>query len=402
MIAYLDLPAGLSGDMLLGCLVDAGWPLDRLRACLAALRLPTDAYAVAAEPVQRSGLRALQVVVQTEEGPTHRHLTDVLGIIEAASLSDRAAALASDVFRHLAEAEAEVHGTTPAQVHFHEVGAVDAIIDIVGVACGLVELQIDTLYASAVPTGHGWVQCAHGRMPVPAPATLALLRAAGAPLHAGPGPGELVTPTAAAILRTLARFEQPPMRLEAVGIGAGTRDPEWPNLARLWLGTEGAAGSMVEVETNIDDMNPQLYAAVSASLFAAGAVDVWMTPVQMKKSRPGVVLSALAPAAQESALAKVLFEETTTAGVRVRPVRRHEAKRAHRQVSTSFGDVSVKVRWFEDRAIGASPEFDDCASAAARASVPVRVVYEEAVAAARTLLDGMAPPPDDSETEAPA
>lgn len=386
MIGYLDLPAGLSGDMLLGCLVDAGWPIERLRDRIAALGLPREAYELRAEDVTRAGLRALHVSVTTTEGHAHRHLRDILAIIDAADLPERARCLAAEVFGHLAEAEASVHGTTPDRVHFHEVGALDAIIDIVGAACGVVDLQIETLFASPVPTGSGWVRCAHGHIPVPAPATLALLRAAAAPICPSPGSGEMVTPTGAALLRTFCRFEQPPMQLQSVGIGAGCRDDQWPNVARLWLGTAGAAGPMVEIETNIDDMNPQLFDAVRERLVAEGAVDVWMTPVQMKKARPGVILSALAPASLESDLADVMLRETTTLGVRVKSVRRHEARRALRQVATPHGEVTVKLRWRGDELIGASPEYDTCAEAAARAGVPVRVVYEEAVAAAQNLL----------------
>jgi len=295
MIGYLDMPSGISGDMFLGCLVDAGWPLDRLVACIGALDLPADAYSIQAREVKRCSLRALQVEVTAVASQVHRHLHDVLAIIDGAALPDGAGEVAARVFHHLAEAEASVHGTAPEKVHFHEVGALDAIIDVVGVACGLAELQIDQLFASPVPTGSGWVQCEHGTIPVPAPATLTLLRNAAAPIVAGPGPGELVTPTGAALLRTLAHFDQPSMRLESVGVGAGSRACDWPNLARLWLGPEASDGPMVQIETNIDDMNPQLFAAVSDRLFAEGAVDVWMTPVQMKKSRPGTVLSARRP-----------------------------------------------------------------------------------------------------------
>ena len=387
MIGYLDLPSGLSGDMFLGCLVDAGWPVQRLLDCITTLGLSKDDYTIEAREVHRCSLRALHVGVKTVETPVHRHLHDIEAIIAAAALPPQATTIARDVFRHLAEAEASVHGTSPDKVHFHEVGALDAIIDVVGAACGITELGISQLYASAVPSGSGWVECDHGRMPVPAPATLALLRDAAAPVVASPGSGELVTPTGAALLRTLARFEQPPMHLQGVGVGAGSRDCDWPNIARLWIGHQQTDGPMVQVETNIDDMNPQLFAAVSERLFAEGAVDVWMTPVQMKKSRPGVVLSVLAPSALESTMAAVMLRETTTLGVRARPVHRYEARRAVRDVATPYGPVAVKMRWDGDAWMGASPEYDSCAAVAAGAGVPVRRVYEAAVAAVGRFSD---------------
>lgn len=387
MIAYLDLPAGLSGDMFLGCLVDAGWPIDALAATIEALRLPAGAVQVRAEQVQRGPLRATLVHVDASETAQHRHLSDIRALIERASLAPWVQAHAIATFTRLAMAEAKVHGEPVEQVHFHEVGALDAIVDIVAAAAGLHHLGIEQLYASGAPLGSGWVQSAHGQIPLPAPATLELLAAAQAPTRPSPGPGELITPTGAALLAQYARFEQPEMRLLRIGLGAGQRDPAWPNIARLWLGEALSAGPMVELSTNIDDMNPELYDAVSQRLFAAGARDVWLSPVQMKKGRPGIVLSAMAPAALENTLADLLLRESTTLGVRVHPVRRHEASREQRRIDTRYGPVQIKLKRIDGAVWGATPEYDDCLRLAAATGVPVRLVYEEAQARARALAD---------------
>jgi hypothetical protein len=378
MIAYLDLPAGLSGDIFLGCLVDAGWPIEALRETLDALALPAGSWDVRAEQVLRGPLRATLVHVDVAETTQHHHLNDIRAIIERSSLAPWVQAHAIATFARLAIAEARVHGEPLERVHFHEVGALDAIVDIVGAAAGLHSLGIEQLYASGAPLGSGWVESAHGRIPLPAPATLELLAAAKAATRPAPGPGELVTPTGAALLAQYARFEQPEMRLARIGIGAGQRDPAWPNVARLWLGEPLATGPMVEIATNIDDMNPELYGAVTQRLFAAGARDVWLTPVQMKKGRPGIVLSLIAPAGLESTLSDLLLRETTTLGVRVHPVWRHEAGRAQRSVDTRYGPVLVKLKLIDGEVWGAMPEYEDCLRVAEAAGVAVRLVYEEA------------------------
>lgn len=387
MIAYLDLPSGISGDMFLGCLVDSGWSVERLRFVVAQLRLPAEEWAIESRQVMKGPLRATLVDVQAQEGDHHRHMADIRQIIESSDLPKGVQERAIAVFGRLAAAEAKVHGTTADKIHFHEVGAVDAIIDIVGVVAGLAELGIDKVFASALPMGTGWATTAHGKIPLPAPATLELLAAAKAPTRPGPGPGEWVTPTGAALVAEFAEFTQPFMTLERIGTGAGQKDCPWPNVARLWLGRFEARGSMVQLETNIDDMNPQLYAAVSDKLFAAGAKDVWFTPIHMKKNRPAVLLSALGTAASEAALSRVIMEETTTLGVRVHALQhRHEARREMRQVETPYGAVHVKIKWVDEQAAGAMPEYEDCRALAETAKVPVRNVYEAASAAAQALL----------------
>jgi uncharacterized protein (TIGR00299 family) protein len=387
MIAYLDLPSGLSGDMLLGCLVDCGWSIERLRHTIESLSLPAEEWAVLVETVVKSSLRATRVDVLVEEGTHQRRLADIVGIISESSLPKPICQRAIAVFNRLADAEARVHGTTREQVHFHEVGAMDAIVDIVGSIAGLHDLGIDKLYASPIPLGPGWTPSAHGRLPLPAPATLELLSAVGAPTRPAPGPGELVTPTAAALLAELATFEQPAITLSRIGIGAGQRDFDWPNIARMWLGEGEASHPLVQLETNIDDMNPQLYSAVSDHLFAAGALDVWLTPVQMKKGRPGVVLSVLGNTEDEQRLADILLRHTTTLGVRVqRMAHRHIARREIREVTTPFGELRVKVKWICDEAVGAFPEYEDCREAAERTGATVMTVHQSAVVAGLTLL----------------
>ena len=386
MIAYLDLPSGIAGDMLLGCLVDGGWPLAALRATVEQLRLPAGSWQVTAETVMRGSLRATLVSVNVVEGDRHRRLGDICGLIAAGRLPAAVQARAIAVFTRLAQAEAAVHGTTVEEVHFHEVGALDAIIDITCACMGLHELGVEQLYASSVPLGEGWTMTQHGRLPLPAPATLALLVAVQAPTRPAPGLGELVTPTGAALLAELAEFCQPRMQLQRIGQGTGQKNFAWPNVAWLWLGEPLESGSLVQIETNIDDMNPELYGAVSQSLFDAGALDVWTAPIQMKKGRPGVLLSVLAPAAHETQLAGILLRETTTLGVRVHPVHRHEARRTFAMVATAYGSVQVKLKWVDGVLLGAKPEYDGCMQLAQSCCVPVRLVYEAAQAAAHREL----------------
>lgn len=382
MIAYLDLPSGISGDMFLGCLIDAGWPIESLRTTLEQLALPADAWSVHAEQVKRGAISATLVHVDVGEQNSHRSLHDIRAIITAAGLPTTVQEGAIATFARLAQAEATIHDTAVEEVHFHEVGALDAIIDIVGTAAGLRALGISELYASPVPLGEGWVSTDHGRLPVPAPATLALLAEVKAPTRPAPGPGELVTPTGAALLAQFATFAQPHMRLHRIGQGAGQHQFDWPNVARLWLGENLHTGPMVQLETNIDDMNPELYAAVSERLFEAGARDVWTVPIQMKKNRPGTLLCVLAPADREPTLTDIILRETTTLGLRVQPVERREARRELRSIETPFGTVRVKLKWVHDELLGATPEYDDCRGLAESHGVPTRIVYEAAQAQA--------------------
>jgi uncharacterized protein (TIGR00299 family) protein len=389
MIAYLDMPSGISGDMFLGCLVDAGWPVEELRSTIEQLRLPQGSWRIEQERVMRGPLAATLLVVEAAEGEQHRHLHHIAEILDRADLPRRVKDRSLAVFQRLAAAEAGVHGSSIEEVHFHEVGALDAIVDVVGVCAGLEALDVHQLYASSAPLGEGWTKSAHGRIPLPAPATLAILAGVNAPTRPAPGPGELVTPTGAALVAELAEFRQPRMRLQRIGLGAGRKQFDWPNVARLWLGEREAAGvggavaeEMVLLETNIDDMNPELYAAVSRALFAEGARDVWLAAVQMKKDRPAVQLSVLAMAADEGKLVTALLRETTTLGVRVVPIKRYAAERSMARVSTPFGEVQVKLKHVDGQVVGAKPEHDDCVRLAEAQGVAVRAVYEAAAAAA--------------------
>ena len=386
MIAYLDLPSGISGDMFLGCLVDAGWPVAALQATIEQLGLPAGSWTLQQTTVMRGPLRATLVDVRAVVGDAHRHLHHISDIISQSTLPEPIQERAIAVFTRLATAEAQVHGSTLEEVHFHEVGALDAIIDIVGVCAGLAALGVERVYASGAPLGEGWTNSAHGRIPLPAPATLALLTSVNAPTRPAPGPGELVTPTGAALLAELATFQQPRMKLHRVGIGAGQKEFAWPNVARLWLGEPVDEGQLIQIETNIDDMNPELYAAVSEQLFAAGALDVWLTPIQMKKGRPAVLFSVLAPASREQVLAEILLQESTTLGLRVHTVHRHEAQRDFVTVETPYGVVPIKRKWLHNRVVGVKPEYEVCLRLAQAQQVPVRTVYETAIAVAYQAL----------------
>jgi len=383
-IVYFDCASGASGDMLLGAVVDLGLPIDRLREELAKLPLP--GYRLEARGVTRSGLLATKVDVVAEgPSPAHRHLRHILELLEASDLEAEVKGRSAALFRRLAEAEAAVHGTTVENVHFHEVGAVDSIVDIVGVAAGLAILGVERLEASPLPMGSGYVETAHGRLPVPAPAVVELAR--GVPTRECPEPGELVTPTGAAILVTLAaRFgPMPPMVVEAVGYGAGARQGERvPNLLRVVIGRPVAAADAAEadevwqLEANIDDASGETLGAAAQALFAAGALDVWLTPVTMKKGRPGVVLGCLADDAALEAVEAAVFRGTTTFGLRRWRVRRTKLAREHREVPTPFGPVRIKVGWRGGRIVTAMPEYEDCLRLAEARGLAFREVWEAA------------------------
>jgi len=384
MIAYLDCFSGISGDMLLGALVDAGLALADLRADLS--RLPLRGYEITAEKIAKQGIAGTLVRVTADGSQTHRRLHDILDIIGRAELPPEVAGPAKRTFERLAEAEARVHGTTIDEVHFHEVGAVDAIVDIVGAFCGLQRLGIEEVYASPLPLGGGWVDTAHGRLPVPAPATVELLH--GVPSYGGPVEAELVTPTGAAILTTICRHfgEMPPMTIRAVGWGAGSKDLPHPNLLRLFLGEPAKRPQeqrLVLIETNIDDMNPELFGHVMERLLEAGALDVFYTPIVMKKSRPATLVSVLSEPPLVDTLSDILFRETTTLGVRLTDVARRCLDREWREVQTEYGPVRVKIGRLDDDALTIAPEYEDCVRLAKEKGVPAKAVYEAARTAAR-------------------
>ena len=390
-VAYFDCFSGVSGDMILGSLVDAGLDFETLRQEIAKLGLPEQAFELSASKVTRAGFAATKVDVVVREPPQHRSLAEVLRIIAGSSLFEADRGRVAAVFQRLGEAEARVHGQSLAEVELHEVGAVDALVDVTGGVAGLRLLGVDTVFASPLPLGRGQAKGTHGVIPVPAPATLELIAMAQAPLTAGEGPSmELVTPTGAAILTTIARFERPALTLDHVGYGAGGRDPaDRPNVLRLWLGeVESPPRSMVLVETNIDDMSAELLAYAQESLFAAGAADVWFTPIQMKKNRPAVLLSVLCRQELEQSVVRLLLRETTTLGMRVREVRRYEAKREAFHFESSLGPAAVKVKRLPDERPRVAPEYEDCRRIALERGLPLAEVYRIVAGEAEALLGG--------------
>lgn len=385
--AYFDCFSGAAGDMILAALVDAGWPIDELRRLVGQLELP--GVSVSAGKVTRGGLAATHVAVDvaTQAQQHHRHLPEIAQIIDAAHLSNRIANDAKAIFTRLAEAEARVHGTTIDQIHFHEVGAADAIVDIVGACAGLAAMGFERIVCSPIPTGSGTVKCEHGILPVPAPATAELLR--GVPLADCDEPGELTTPTGAAILTTLAEWfgPLPAMRLETIGYGAGTRENcSRPNILRLCAGelddAERAEQDQVALlEAQLDDAPGQVVAYACERLLEAGALDVFITPIIMKKGRPGQLLTALARPEDAAALEAVIFSETTTLGIRRQLCGRSKLSREQVTVETPFGPIRVKIGQRGGHVLQAWPEYDDCASAARRHGAALRDVQNAALRA---------------------
>ncbi|HTD76244.1 MAG TPA: nickel pincer cofactor biosynthesis protein LarC, partial [Chloroflexota bacterium] len=384
-----------SGDMLLGALLDAGVPLDDLQAGLASL--PITGWQLTAAPVQQHGLSGTRASVEVEasQEQPHRGLHDVEAIVGGATgLPESVRERACGVFHRLAEVEAAIHATSVEAVHFHEVGAVDAIVDVVGVLLGLHLLEVDwsRIVCSGLPTGSGWVRASHGRLPVPAPATLELLRRAGAPTRTTPETGEpsgeLTTPTGAALLTAVASFgPPPPLRVERIGYGFGTRRLPWPNAVRLWTGALQAGASaaqldqVAQIETHLDDATPEQLGFAMERLLEAGALDVAFVPLQMKKNRPGVLVRVLARPADGHRFAELLLEHTSALGARVQVVERLIAARGEQMVETPWGPVRVKLKHLGERSL-AAPEYEDCARVARAAGVPLSAVYAAATASA--------------------
>jgi pyridinium-3,5-bisthiocarboxylic acid mononucleotide nickel chelatase len=378
--AYFDCFSGASGNMLLGALFDAGLDLAELRSGLGTL--PIAGWQIDVEQLQQHGLGGTRALVRLEhDDQPHRGLGDVLRIVQGGALPAAVVERASMVFQRLAEVEARIHGTSTDDVEFHEVGAVDAIVDVVGVVYGLHLLEVDSVMASGLPLGSGWVRSAHGRLPVPAPATLELMRRAGAPIRAAPSDvetGELTTPTGAALLTVLATFGPPNGAIERIGYGFGTREPPWPNAVRVVLsGARLGTDEVVQIETNLDDTTPEELGFAMDVLLESGALDVAFSPLQMKKNRPGVLVRVLARPGDAHRLAELVLEHTSALGVRLESMQRLVAQRSERTVSTPWGDVRVKVKHLGSREILA-PEYEDCARTARAAGVTLKEVYEAA------------------------
>jgi hypothetical protein len=381
---YLDCVAGAAGDMLLAALLEAGADLEEVNDGLA--RLPVG-VSVELSTVHHHGIGATRVKVLAPTDHVHRTWADVRGLIEEAGLPPRVQERATRVFRRLAEAEGHVHRIAPDEVHFHEVGAADAIADICGIALALESLGAGELICSPLPLGRGIVEAAHGRLPLPAPATLELLR--GIPVEGVDERAELVTPTGAAVVAALADGfgELPPMRLDRVGYGAGERDlVSRPNIVRAIVGERdpSAHPSVSIVETNLDDMSPELLPDAMEGCFTAGALDVWLTPIQMKKGRPGFMLSALTGHEAEAPVCEEILKHTTSLGVRVTKARRVELTRTWETVDLDGQPVRVKVGWHDGRPVNVKPEHDDCMAVARRTGEPTRDVWERALAGATT------------------
>jgi len=386
-IAYFDCFAGISGDMTLGALIAAGADPERLREQLS--RLGVGGYRLEVDRKMAGYIEATDVrVILDEEHHHHRHLKDILEILHAAPLSRKVKETSERIFRRLAEAEGRVHGSSPEEVHFHEVGAVDAIVDIVGAALALEMLGWPKVIASPMPTFHGYAKGAHGTFPLPAPATAEILR--DVPWRKLDIEGELVTPTGAAIIMEIASGfgPLPPMTVECIGYGAGKSAFGIPNALRIMIGEAHAAPapsqSVSVIETNIDDLNPQFYETAMERLFAAGALDVFFSPIQMKKNRPGTLLSVICDPAKEEALAAIVLAETSTLGVRISRWERICLARHWEEISTEFGPIRIKIGERDGREITASPEYEDCRRAAMKHKAPVRQVYESAAALYRT------------------
>jgi hypothetical protein len=392
-VAYFDCPSGAAGDMIMAGLIDAGAPLDQLRGELAKLGLP--GWELSVREVMKGAFRAtkVDVVIDRSAHHAHRSLGDILAILETSALPPDVTADAGRIFTRLADAEARAHGTTREAVHFHDVGAVDAIVDVVGGVLALSLLGVDQVSCSALPIGGGMVNGPHGKIPIPGPGTAELLR--GFPLVDTGVKAELVTPTGAAILTTLAQSagRMPDMTVASIGYGAGTMElPGIPNLLRCFVGeatnVEPGDETVVQLETTIDDMSPQLYEPLMERLFEAGALDVFLTPVIMKRGRPGIVLTALCAPGLVGELSRRLFEESSTIGVRWAERRRTRLERKMVTVQTIYGAVSCKVSSLEGRPVTVTPEFAEVARIAREKSLPVREVLDQARAEARREVLG--------------
>ncbi len=382
-LAYFDCFSGISGDMTLGALVDAGLSLDYLREQLRGLDV--SGWELSSKKVWKNGMSSTYVKVKTEDQSKHRSLTAILDILEKSKLSPRVRERAAAIFRKLGEAEASVHDVPIEKIHFHEVGAMDAIVDIVGACIGFEALGIDQFTCSPLNVGGGTAKMAHGVLPVPAPATAKLLQ--GKPTYSNGVQKELVTPTGAAIVATLCTHfgPQPPMSVSAIGYGAGTADLEGqPNVVRIMIGeaaekvVPGFDEEISVIEVNLDDMNPQIYGYFQEKALAAGALDVYTTPVQMKKNRPGMLLTLLCHPHDTAALMDLIFTETTTFGARTYRAQRRALPRESVNVHTQFGDVRVKISRVNGHIRHATPEFEDCKKLAEQKHIPLQQVIDAA------------------------
>lgn len=377
--AYFDCIAGASGDMMLGALVDAGLPAAQLEAELAKLHLKD--FHLRIKRVSKNAFGAIKVDVHVHDEAPERHLAEIRKVVEESDLSERVKTTAIRIFTRICEAEAAIHDSTVDKVHLHEVGGVDAIVDVCGTLAGLEALGIERVHVSPFPLGRGFVKGAHGQIPLPAPAALSLLK--GCPVAGSTIDAELVTPTGAAVLSEIAAAfgPIPAMTLQSVGYGAGTNDHEIPNVLRLLIGESTVSGpgilteTLVQLETNLDDESPELVGYLGGVLMEAGALDVSVIPAQMKKGRPGILLQVLSKPQHATALEHLLFHESSTLGVRRREVQRDSLPRHSEAVQTKFGKIRVKVATLPNGQARITPEYDDCRLAAESSGTPLREIY---------------------------
>ena len=383
-IAYFDAFSGISGDMVIGALLDLGLSLDLLKTECS--KLPLDGYTLHQSERVHSGIRAIKFDVSVNVQQHERSFRSIADMLEAAPLSGTVKTTALKIFTRLAEAEAHVHNTSVADVHFHEVGAVDSILDIVGAAIGFEALEIQAIYASPLPMGSGFVSSRHGTLPVPGPATTELVK--GMPVRFEDGQSELVTPTGAAILAALAQPGPPLFSITQVGYGAGTRTlSDRPNVLRVCLGYPVSGvqhEQLLVLETNIDDLNPEWYEYVMEQLLAAGARDVFLSSVQMKKNRPGIFLWVLCNPQDQARLSDIVFNETSTLGIRSYPVDRLALRREQKEVQTKYGPVRVKIAYQPNGRVNCAPEYDDCKRLAQEKKIALKLVYEAALQGAKS------------------
>jgi uncharacterized protein (TIGR00299 family) protein len=378
-IAYFDCFSGASGDMILGSMIDAGLSSRRLGEELKKLHLPNIHLKV--KRVLKNGISATRVIVEGREKRPHRNLEELLRIVDRSRLESEVKNKSKEIFRRIASVEAKIHRKPAAEVHFHELGGLDSVVDIVGSVWGLDQIGADEIHVSKVNVGTGFVKSEHGILPVPAPATLALMK--GKPIYSSGVESELLTPTGAAILTSLgSRFGQMvPMKIERMGYGAGRDDLPHPNLLRLIIGTSAAISGeerVTVIETNIDDMNPQFYDYVVEKLLALGVLDVFMTPILMKKNRPATLLTIISPVEKLSAVTELLLRETTTLGLRWREEERSRTDREILSLQTRYGKIRFKWARWQGKMVNLSPEYDDCKRLALRKKVPLKEIFEEA------------------------
>jgi len=393
-IAYFDCFAGISGDMIIGALLDAGLKIEILKKELKKLGL--SGYQLEVNKVTKKGISASQFKVKIREKGVERRFKDILNIIEKSSLAKEIKDEVKKIFFRLAKVESKIHQKDMDKIHFHEIGGLDSIIDITSAVIGIKASGINEIYTSALPLGKGFVECAHGILPLPAPATLELLK--DIPTYSGGIESEMVTPTGAAIISTLTKGfgERPLMKIEKIGYGAGEKEFPIPNLLRISigekilkdkdLGDDYISDKAILIETNIDDMNPEFYDYIMDKLFSRGALDIFLIPIQMKKNRPAHILNIMVYEQNLKEVLEILFTESTTLGVRFREVKRLRLSQQNFMAETKYGKIKVKVGIFKGNIKNVAPEYEDCKKMAKRHQVPLKEIYEEAKRVASNKL----------------